>query len=118
MDILEGILGLMAILVGAGLMYLGFDQVDIIYLFFYFLFGFGLFAMGGWILRYGLVPSKKDLLESEYEAPDIKESAKRAENPPEEEDEPKDETFCTSCGAPITSAGKFCGSCGDLINQG
>jgi hypothetical protein len=117
MDILEGILGLMAILVGAALMYFGFEQTNIIYIFFYFLFGSGLFAMGGWILRYGLVPGKKDRLESEYEPPDIQEAAKRAENPPEEEDEPRDETFCIHCGAPITSAGKFCGSCGALLNQ-
>lgn len=117
MDLKESILGIMAMLVGGGLMFIGFEQTDIIPLFFYFLFGFGLFAMGGWILSYGIQPATKDLLESEYEPPDIVEAAKRAENPSKEEEAPKVETFCTNCGAPINSAGKFCGRCGSLLNH-
>ncbi len=104
---LERLLSLPAILVGAGLIYVGYFEQDI-YLFFYILLGSSLTLFGILLLfGHGISPrpAKKKKVDLKNDEPmDAVEPLVR----PQE--------FCPSCGSSILSAGKFCGSCGRPIN--
>jgi|GEM_PF-6461736 hypothetical protein len=93
------ILSVTSIVLGAALAYVGYSEESLLGLFFYFLFGLGLVFVGFQIF----------LMET-------KEKTKKVENnPPQEQQEKPDVDKCPHCGADITTAGKFCGSCGRML---
>ncbi|MFQ5815429.1 MAG: hypothetical protein ACE5G7_02915, partial [Candidatus Hydrothermarchaeaceae archaeon] len=100
---LERLLSLPAIVVGGGLMYVGYFEIDIIYLFFYFFLG-SIITVSGILLLMGrgIAPAPKKGV-SEFKG----EGTRGPEQPDVRAPE-----YCPTCGAPLTSAGKFCGSCG------
>jgi len=104
---LERLLSLPAILVGAGLIYVGYLEQDIIYLFFYILLGSSLTLFGILLLLGRGISSKRPK----------KKKAELKTDGPIDAVEPlvKPQEFCPSCGTPILSAGKFCGKCGRAI---
>ncbi len=104
---LERLLSLPAILVGAGLIYVGYFEQDPIYLFFYMFLGSSL-TLFGILLLLGRGISTK---------PAKKKKVELKNDEPTDAVEPlaKSQEFCPSCGSSILSAGKFCGSCGRPI---
>lgn len=110
----ETLISLPAILIGAGMIYVGISEVDYIYMFFYALVGSALALMGilflflGYSLSSASKAPKKEMAETKSE--DVREAIAETKAAPEEK--PTSQMHCPSCGAPILSAGKFCGTCG------
>jgi hypothetical protein len=114
-ELLERLLGIPALLVGAGLMYVGYFEAEVLYVFFYFLLGFGIFVAGGILLLGGIPsPGRREPLQPTGEVYRVG-GLDRVEEPGTPEPVKEEKEFCTNCGAPLTSAGKFCGSCGAPI---
>ncbi|MEE8167632.1 MAG: zinc ribbon domain-containing protein [Candidatus Hydrothermarchaeales archaeon] len=107
---LEKLLSIPAVVIGIGLLYVGYFEIDVVYLFFYFFLGLTILLLGLLILfGYGTAPAKS--LKTD--------DAKGKENEKEKNVEgeiAKVQEHCPNCGAAILSAGKFCGTCGEPLN--
>ncbi len=95
------------------MIYVGISEVDYLYMFFYSFVGSALTLMGIlFLLGYSLSPAskvaKKETVETRSE--DIRETIAETKTVPEAKS--TSPVHCSSCGAPILSAGKFCGTCG------
>lgn len=100
------------LLAGVALLYFGYGEQDIVYLFLYFFVGFGLLLLGVQLLVSSF-PSSSKITRSHRALEDIAGEAHAEANAVSSRQ--GSGTRCSNCGAEITSAGKFCGNCGKPI---
>ncbi len=114
---LEKLASIPAVIVGLGLLYVGLPEQNPLTLFFFVLLGLLLVVAGfALVLGYRKLPAPPTVLRR---APSEFESGVETEELPQKGAGPKAEVHqlrhCPNCGAPILSAGKFCGTCGRVI---
>ena len=99
--VLSMVAGLPVLGVGISLLYFASYETDYLYLFSFFALGLTVTLFGFMLIISGLPAGGKKIAvgnsEGEVEAPENK---------------------CPNCGTEILSAGKFCGNCGEPLNQG
>jgi hypothetical protein len=100
MRVLSIFLGLPSIGIGVSLLYFGYYEKEYINLFFYFVVGLSLVFIGTQLIVSG-IPTRRRRIKVKTISSHVTEQTTV----------PK----CPKCGASITSAGKFCGNCGEPL---
>lgn len=106
-----------AMLIGAAMLYFGYSEQNLVYLFLYFFFGLGLLLLGAQLLISGFPSSSARIIRSSKVAEDLIGEAMAREGGVSANYKRDSAERCPNCGADITSAGKFCGSCGRVISR-
>ncbi len=113
---LEKLASIPAVIVGLGLLYVGLPEQNPLTLFFFVLLGLLLIVAGfALVLGYRTLPAPPTVLRrapSEFESGEEAEPSQKGAGPKAAVHQLR---HCPNCGAPILSAGKFCGTCGKVI---
>ncbi len=95
-----------AILVGGGLLYVGYLEIMDVYILSYIFLGSTALLLGVLLLLgFGSPPAKAKRREPLVMGGEEKEEKVETKNP----------DYCPNCGTPLVSAGKFCGTCGKSL---
>jgi uncharacterized membrane protein len=99
------IIGLPVILIGLLILYYGYSEVNYLLLFFYFIIDLTIVIMGLKLIWPDMLRQGKAMYIRTEPAKQKGKTMKKGKT-----------MHCTNCGAPIVTAGKFCGNCGEPID--